>query len=410
MKKKVKEQNIYFLENIISHNDSKQSENEFSTAILLKASEESSLKNDEDNHNIISEIITNSQIQNFKEGQYVYYKKQNFENANTTSIAKRNVYYNNYLRGRLMKLNENRQYENIPFYKPEIYSYHINVGHGNCSIVVIKDIKKTKLWMVDCSEFDFLNRQNYYSNIESCFDHIIEKFKLKRIHIEKFFLTHTHYDHYSGINRLINNGYINSNTVFFLNLHYSMPSENYNRLLRNLVLIKPLIIEPLTSYSNDNISIWHPHKTTIRTNTPNYNAQDVEIELSPNNSSAVYHLKFGDLSILLPGDIEQEGWNTITQCKVHLNHSSYFSISHHGSINGHLRDRCPVGRSIQDLSNCIMPKSTPILMGRNGAYNGVYSSHVLADFNNIACSEKDSMNNPSNFLEINWQNNNKNWY
>lgn len=311
------ENEIYLLENIIplNSNDSLDETNRYSL-VLLKASEKSNLLSDEDNYNYRVVESTKNQIDKIHEGQYLFFdeKENKFENANKTSIAKRNFYYNNFYRGKILK-KQTQQTESFEF-TPNVYisSYHINVGHGNCSILVIKDLGQTKLWMVDCSDYDFLNHQYYRANIDACFDHIRNEFSLQEITIDKFFLTHTHYDHYSGISRLIDSGIVTTKTTFYLNLHYSMPSENYNRLLRKINQLNPKIIEPLSTIQSNGIEIWHPHRRTIRSNTAKYAGQNVEVEPRPNNSSIVYHFIFGNRKILFPGDIETEKWNTLNYC------------------------------------------------------------------------------------------------
>lgn len=64
-------------------------------------------------------------------------------------------------------------------------------------------------------------------------------------------------------------------------------------------------------------------------------------------------------------------------------------ISHHGSLYGHLRDQCPKGMLINNMSDCLLESSTPVLMGRNRVYNGIYSRQVMNDFPQLICSEKD---------------------
>jgi hypothetical protein len=324
-------------------------------------------------------------------------------------IAKRHVYYNNFLRGRLIRKQLNSESESSISKTSEVHSYHVNVGHGNCSILVINDSGVIKIWMIDCSEFDYLNHTNYQGNVQSCFSHIRKKFSLKKLIINKFFLTHSHYDHYSGINRLIDHGNITSETTFFLNVHYSMPSENYNRLLRKIILLKCIVIEPLSSYMTNDIQIWHPEIRTVKSRSRAYLNQKVQVEANPNNSSSVLYFKLGRKSILFPGDIETEKWDTIDLCRPHLNGSNYYMISHHGSLNGHLRNQCPARVRITNLSNCLPGTSTPVLMGRDGAYNGIYSRQVINDFSRLICSERDQHGHTKQFLEIDWQTNQNSW-
>jgi len=51
-----------------------------------------------------------------------------------------------------------------------VVSYHVNVGHGNCSIVLVEYGGCCQIWMVDCSLFDKTNHwYNYQSNLNEVF-------------------------------------------------------------------------------------------------------------------------------------------------------------------------------------------------------------------------------------------------
>ncbi|HCU06188.1 MAG TPA: hypothetical protein DIC42_01200 [Holosporales bacterium] len=404
-----KENNIYFVENIIPHYEENVKEAYKFTVVLLNASEKYNLLNIENDYDFLLFETTKDRIENTSEGNYVKFLSNELTNANNTPIARRNLIYNNFYRGRLLK-NQKEHVSDFGFKRNiEIFSYHINVGHGNCSLIVVKNKTTVKIWMIDCSDFDYKNRKYYNCNINTCLNYISQKFRLKRLQIDKFFLTHPHFDHYSGIERLINLGIINNHTEFYLNLHYCMPSKIYNHLLRNINILKPTIIEPISTFSTNNIEIWHPHFTTIRTFTSKYATCNYQVEQRPNNSSVVYCLNFGEKSILFPGDLETEKWDTITHCPPNLKACDYFVISHHGSLNGHIRNHCPVKRSISNLSHCVKQDSTQILMGRDGAYQGIYSKQVLNDFNNIVYSEKDPNSIGCQYIEIDWQTNQTTW-
>lgn len=400
---------VFMLENIIPHYDESIKVAEKYSVVLLKAAERSNLANPEDNHDFRVYETTRSNIENLHQGQFIYHYENEFENANNNPIAKRHVFYNNLLRGKLLKKQIRVNDETSLTEITEVFSYHINVGHGNCSIIVINDSGVMKIWMIDCSEYDYLNHNDYHENIQSCFSFIQEKFSLKKIHINRFFLTHSHYDHYSGINSLIDLHNITSETVFFLNLHYAMPSENYNRLLRRIIQLRCKVIEPLSTFQTNEIEIWYPEIRTVKSLSKAYINQNVQVEANPNNSSSVLFFKLGGKSILFPGDIETEKWDTIKQCRPHLRGSNYFMISHHGSLNGHLRNQCPIRRQITNLSNCLPLTSIPVLMGRDGAYNGIYSRQVINDFPRLIYSERDQHAQPKQFLEIDWQTNQNSW-
>jgi len=409
--------NVYFVEEIFSEFDKNEKEIINYSVVLLRTTMEDDERDDINESDFILATVNTEQIENIREGQYLIYNQSQesnlqFINANQNPIAKRNVIKNNFYRGKLLRrASIDNANPNIDV-DAKIHTYHVNVGHGNCSVIVIDEKVSVKIWMVDCSNYDFLSRVNYNNNIDLCFAHIITKFNLSNIFIEKFFLTHTHFDHYSGIQQLINQNKITSETQFYINMHYAMPSKKYTSLLKSITALNCPIIEPIVASSTIGIEFWHPHLRTIRTNTPTYFGQIVNVESKPNNSSTVFQLSFGDKSILFTGDIETQGWHSITNCPAYLNDTNYFIVSHHGSLNGHIRTLCPVHITITNLSDCINNSSTSsIVMGRHGAFSGIYSSRVISDLGaSLIYSEKDNLGRLASFLEIEWATNIKSWY
>lgn len=397
--------NLYFIENIIPTSNFQNSKDKKSIIVLLDASKKSNIYSGSNNYNYRIITVKNNNCKNCHEGQYVKYQNGLFTNGSTTSNARRNVCYDNYFRGKLKKMLKYTAEEPIIPLEVKIYSYHINVGHGNCSIIVIVSQFKTFLWMVDCSDYDFTNHRSYIVNITSCFNHIATKFHITDLKINKFFLTHFHFDHYSGLVRLIDLGIITAKTVFYLNVHYPMPNENSSRLLQRIHSLAPLVIEPLSTIRTSNLHIWHPTIRTIRKMTDCYRHQQVIIESQPNNSSVLYHFIFNRLSMLFTGDLETTKWDTISCCPLYMQRATYFIIPHHGSENGFLRNTCPRGRSIINMATCLLPTSTAILMGRNGSFNGIYSNQVLSAWSNLVLSEYDRNQNMQHFIEIDWQTN-----
>lgn len=402
---------VYFVENIVTRIESKD---ELATKCSLVLFEtptdkiELLAKKNFKNELFLFETTT-EKVKNIPIGSYISIEGNDFVSENKNIIAKRNISINNFYRGKLLKKNKEKYSNYNVDENCEIYSYHLNVGHGNCSIIIIVNNNEVKLWMIDCSDYDMISKKSYCTNIDSCFDYIKNKFNIKELHIDKLFLTHPHIDHYSGIERIIDEKIITSKTEFYMNLHYSMPSINYNRLLKRIDNLKPIIIEPVSSVRENSIEIWHPHVTTIRSYTPKYKGITYDIVKKPNNASAVFHFNLGKKSILFPGDIETEKWDSVNCCPSYLKGTDYYIISHHGSLNGHLRNICPIGRDISNLSNCVKRDSVQILMGRNGSYSGIYNSQVINDFNNIVYSELNSFSQECKFLEIDWQTNNFFW-
>lgn len=102
--------------------------------------------------------------------------------------------------------------------------------------------------------------------------------------------------------------------------------------------------------------------------------------------------------MLFTGDMEIEGWEQVGRCYPYFNYSTYYCISHHGSITGHIRNNCiHIGRRITSVAECAKTTRLQVLMGRNGAYKGVFSQIVISDFSNVQKTE-----DPDHYIEIKW--------
>lgn len=114
----------------------------------------------------------------------------------------------------------------------KITSYHINVGHGNCTVILIEGGTFYSLWMVDCGTTYYV-KGPHLENIDDCFAVIANKLGVgnNKLYISLFMLTHLHGDHYNGLEMLFRQGYCNSHTQFFINLDYAVASPTYVRIL-----------------------------------------------------------------------------------------------------------------------------------------------------------------------------------
>ena len=104
----------------------------------------------------------------------------------------------------------------------DVHSYHVHIGHGNCSIIVFKNEEKYQMWMIDCSVFDFTNRYNYSSNLKKCLSDIKKQFQVDKI--SKLLVTHLHYDHINGIEYLIKKEWMDEETEVWI--EYAVPMED----------------------------------------------------------------------------------------------------------------------------------------------------------------------------------------
>ena len=77
--------------------------------------------------------------------------------------------------------------------------------------------------------------------------------------------------------------------------------------------------------------------------------------------------------MLFTGDIETEGWAYVSTCMPNLCKTTYYCISHHGSITGHIRSNCmPANRYITTLAGYIHWKLTGKKVLGNGDAAGMF--------------------------------------
>lgn len=331
------------------------------------------------------------------EGSYVFYDRQSITSADDSWFVQMCKNYGDRLINSIHKheLLKNKP-EPLPFdYCSDnifVKSYHVNVGHGNCSIIVFKRLKETYVWMVDCSIIDFRKSKNkdYSYNLESCIEHIKKEFDIKDMFISKLFITHCHFDHYNGISYLIDHKYINEKTEVWMNIFY--PDKKQFSLLNIITKLKKIRVKfiiPNYKSSIQNVKILYPDIVFDKDNLPPKNKL--------NNASIVYKISLCGKSMLFPGDIETDGWKQIARRKCYINGIDYFCISHHGSINGHIVDKS--SKDIPTVKSYIPNTQCQILMGRNNAFPGIFSKDVTDDFKGTL---KKTDKRKLRFIELNW--------
>lgn len=409
-----KMESVYFIERLntaFGYHDEKASHVEM---ILFDASKYNYTEPIEEQDLFQIQVVSRDKVDKLFEGHFVFIQKENdnikFLNANSSVIAKRHIYINNRVRGSLIKKNLIDKLPDIGSAN-KVTSYHINVGHGNCSFIVSEKGSDIEVIVIDCANYDLRKRQSYQQNIDKCICLIKKKYRINKFKINYAIITHCHYDHYSGFCNLINNGYIDGSTIFFLNTFYGMASPSYSNLLIRIIQSNAKVIEPIASNSSNSIVIRHPVSRTVKSARSRYLAPNVIVEPYPNNSSVVSQICISQKSFLFPGDAETDAWNRIINCAPHLNSCDYLAISHHGSINGHNRSCCPAGcfNNNPTIANCYY-RRPPILMGRTGAFRGIPSPQVINDFGRVVYSEHDYNNKPTSCVELDWSTNSLRWH
>lgn len=408
-------ENLYFVESIFTPTDSTNS-----VVTLLSAME--------NQQTVIVRSLEQGLLKMYNhrgtisEGWYVYFdegKQVPFGYGNLSRYARSQFqeYYElrSRLAGRLISADSEETIVPSCFQgeNTKVTSYHVNVGHGNCSLVLIEFGRFFQIWMIDCSINDKTDCwRSYEGNLKACFKEMARKLEMdenEKLHIDRFFLTHAHHDHYNGIGYLINSGHIDARTFCYVNIYYQMASKAYNKMLRTLYEAKVKIIEPIIDNSNAAISFLHPEiriyrsKATVKHTSDDYRIVDRPV----NDSSVVLSIKVGGKIMVFPGDLEQNGFNKMSgsgKCGPNMFYADYYVVSHHGSLNGHPTMQCHVlpSRNGNPMSCIKNNLKKVVLMGRDGAYSNIYNQQVVNDWNKtgkLVITE-----NAPHFMELDWEN------
>ena len=369
---------LYFVESITSNPDTSE------VAIVLeKVGKENAQLNENDSndefelHEFLQFPVLEDSKRRLEESHYVYFENGSFTSGKDNPLAIERRKLNSKLRREIIKNNLIKQNELSPLpvftEHAEVHSYHVNVGHGNCTFILIQENGSYELWVVDCGEHDYLEKKNYRHNIDACLEDISEKLKIKLsdIRISRLLITHWHFDHISGINHLIKDKFVDSNTIVFANVHYGFSSKCANSLLGLIASMKNTCYEPTVALKGfPNIAILYPECRIRR--QPNLRNSGYRIVRNVNDSSVVYSIEMAGRRMIFPGDLEQDGWNHMTKlgkCCPSLQKCDFYCISHHGSITGHVNRPCMCNSGNDIISCCMKECCVAILMGRDRAYN-----------------------------------------
>ena len=348
------------------------------------------------------------------EGMFVYLEEENdilrFTSGRDADIAKEQIQENSRLRHQLLR--DNNYLDNIAddldYAHAQIKSYHVNVGNGNCTFVLFIDRYSYRLWMVDCGMIDVKNRRNYSANIDIVMDQIAHDIRcdVSNIRIHRFLLTHWHADHYNGLIYMLQRSWLDSQTIFVMNLYYSCPTIYVNQLLQMLNRMNVRCYEPQVSLRLKKCCILHPNQRIGRWNNARLNMIGVR---KVNDSSVVYSVDGIGKNMIFSGDLERKGFDRMTiahTCRPCLNQSTYYCVSHHASLSGHIKIPC-LSNSFPTVLDCVQNNlEYAIVMGRDGAYNGIYDAQVIKDFGNrIIYSERDNTGVFTKGFVLDWNSN-----
>lgn len=363
-------------------------------------------------------IETNiQQIEGILEGSFIRYKNGNeLQNANDDPVAMAFIQANDVLRRKMIEHYSDPLPQGGKNIK-KVRSYHINVGHGNFSVITFWQDGELQVWAIDASEKEpsFISKKNdskeYRSNWQECFEKIKHIYGVDQFSISKLLLTHMHYDHFSAISQLVKENYFANGAEIWINLYYdcSNPAYTYTALPALQKIPNVRFVEPRFSVTQAGaiIQVLAPEERIYyKIMPPQTNMVNIVKETKANNASVIYKITLIDKSIVFPGDLQTEGWRRVSHCIPYMSNCNYYCISHHGSMNGHRRESCSISRPIINVSDCLLPQTICILMGRHMAYNGIYSQTVINDFDHCALhkSECTPTNQRVTYLVIDWEN------
>ena len=364
----------------------------------------------------------NLEMVNYKgriqEGWYVFCDdNKRFSYGNTTAFARKS--FNEYkrlldqtLKGHLTEetRDEVRFLNCLPNrHDITIISYHINVYHGNCSVILLQFGGSYEIWMVDCSLSEKGEGNQFACNLEAGFKEIRRQLGMQEgdaLHIKRFFLTHLHADHYAGVEYLVNRGYIDGRTMCYWNFYYHMAGTKYLKTWQALINANVKFIEPIAGKGCEAFKFLHPECRIYRSKgTKGIKIKSSRVVGTANNSSTVIKFSLGGKSMVFPGDIEQVGFKIMSgepPCQGNLSEIDYYAVSHHGSLNGHPMVPCMTKGAPNPSPLCCVSLSVTrvVIMGRDGAYNGIYSPVVTSYWGgrNVLVKTEDA----PHFVELDW--------
>ena len=175
----------------------------------------------------------------------------------------------------------------------------------------------------------------------------------------------------------------------------------------NALVIEPVVNIPPFRYRW--VNILHPECRIYKKGTKQTkiaNSREVD---NANNASVVYCFSINGREMVFPGDLENEGF--VEMMKVNKRwrvfcETDYYVVSHHGSITGH-----PLNTNPKRIPFCLWPcryLDAAIIMGRDGAYNGIFSQTVMDDFKRVTSLHTTDANyngKSTTYLRIDWKNN-----
>lgn len=237
----------------------------------------------------------------------------------------------------------------------------LDVGHGDTIIISAKEKDINRAIIIDCN--DAIKTKNYILNNNiQVIDYII--------------ITHLHQDHYKGINALIDllikNNVVVKNICWEKDKYLRTDEEQKNRYKMFTSKLDEYHINGNigyigkrfegTSYRRiDNNSIQGYRAEIIYPNSFIANYFD---DKNVNNTSTVIRIEYNNFKIILPGDLEGEGWKKLKENIADLK-CDILKMPHHGGF--FKSDNNSI--STNEVIDLTQPKFSVISTGQNEKYN-----------------------------------------
>ena len=237
----------------------------------------------------------------------------------------------------------------------------LDVGHGDTIIISTKEKNVNRVIIVDCN--DAIKTKNYILN---------NKIQI----IDYIIITHLHQDHYRGINSLID--LLLKNNIKVKNICWE--KDKYLRTDEDQKNRYKIFTSKLDEYHiNGDIGyIGKRFEGSSYRRIDNNNIQEYKVEIiypnslianyfddkNVNNTSTVIRIQYNNFKIILPGDLEGEGWKKLKENVTDLK-CDILKMPHHGGY--FVEDNNSISTSkVIDLTK---PNFSIISTGQNDNYN-----------------------------------------
>ncbi|WBW98093.1 ComEC/Rec2 family competence protein [Oceanirhabdus sp. W0125-5] len=258
----------------------------------------------------------------------------------------------------------------------------LDVGHGDTIVISTVENNITRAIIIDCN--DAIKTKNYILEAGiQVVDYIV--------------ITHLHRDHYKGINTLIDlliRNDIEIRNVCWEKDRYLRSDEEqvgkynlFTRRLNQYHINKKIKYVP-KRFDNDNYRRLDNEcieEFSCQIIYPNSFVANYWDDSNINNTSAVVQIQYNGFKIILPGDLEGEGWKMLVSDIKNLK-CDILKMPHHGGYFNGTGNALSTGEVI----DCTSPKFAIISTGQNDKYNHPYKETIqyLASKNiNIICTE-----------------------